>query len=176
MEIYKTFWRRVAALIIDGLVMAPVTGMILFMTWRGMSFGAYLFWTVLSTVVSCAYWIGMHGRYGQTLGKMATGVKVLKMDGQPLTYGVAALRYFPFIFIGLISMVGTLNYLSGLGEITFQSLTGAPKWSQWINHVWMIAQLITVLSNPMRRAIHDFIAGTKVVVIQKMVPPPVAQT
>jgi uncharacterized RDD family membrane protein YckC len=169
MELYKTFWRRVAALIIDGLVMAPITGMILFMTWRGMSFGEYLFWSVLSTVVSCAYWIGMHGRYGQTLGKMAAGVKVLKMNDQPLTYGVAAARYFPFIFVGLVSMVGTFNYLSGLGEITLKTIAEGPRWSQWINHVWMIAQLITVLSNPMRRAIHDFIAGTKVIIVKTQV-------
>jgi uncharacterized RDD family membrane protein YckC len=169
MDLYKTFWRRVAALIIDALVMAPLTGLTLFMMWRGTSFSAYLLLTVLGTLVGCLYWIGMHGRYGQTLGKMAAGIKVFKMDDEPICYGVATMRYLPFIVIGILMTIPMLSYLSDLNQITFQSMTNAPKWGNWINWVWLIAQLITVLSNPMRRAIHDFIAGTKVMIVKKEV-------
>ena len=172
MEIYKTFWRRLGALIIDGLLFVPLTGLTFFLMWRGLGFGTYLVLTLLSTAGYATYFILMHGRSGQTLGKMATGVKVITIDDQPLTYGGAALRYLPFILVGIITALPMFFYLAKAGEVSFQTITQAPRWSNWLNWIWMLAQLITLLTNPMRRAIHDFLAGTKVVVVQRQAVPP----
>jgi uncharacterized RDD family membrane protein YckC len=173
MQNYQTFWRRVAAMAIDAVVLTPVMGLSLFLMWRGMSFTTYCLMRILGTIAGCLYWIGMHGRYGQTLGKMVAGVKVLKMDDQPICYGVAAVRYLPFLVVGLTAAIAMTSFVSGRGLITFNSMQHTPRWPNFVKWVWTLAEVITLASNPMRRAIHDFIAGTKVVVVQKHVPPPV---
>jgi len=67
---------------------------------------------VLLTVVAfvflfiVGYSIWMHGRWGQTLGKMALGMKVVRMDGSPIGYGGAFLRWLGSILSGLILMIG----------------------------------------------------------------------
>ena len=53
-----------------------------------------------------AYSVWMHGKWGQTLGKMALGMQVVKVDGTPLGYGGAFLRWLGSILSGLILMIG----------------------------------------------------------------------
>ena len=52
------------------------------------------------------YSVWMHGKWGQTLGKMALGMQVVKVDGTPLGYGGAFLRWLGSILSGLILMIG----------------------------------------------------------------------
>jgi len=49
--------------------------------------------TVLVTVL---YTLVLHALTGQTLGKLATGVRVVNVDGSPLTFGTALLRYLGY--------------------------------------------------------------------------------
>jgi len=55
-----------------------------------------------------AYYVWMHGRWGQTLGKMALGMKVVRTDGDPLGYGGAFLRWLGSLFSAVILMIGYL--------------------------------------------------------------------
>ncbi len=64
------------------------------------TFVAFLFLFIVG------YSVWMHGKWGQTLGKMALGMKVVRMDGSPLGYGGAFLRWFGSILSGLILMIG----------------------------------------------------------------------
>lgn len=59
---------------------------------------------LLAFVVAYSVW--MHGKWGQTLGKMALGMKVVHVDGSPLGYGGAFLRCLGSILSGLILMIG----------------------------------------------------------------------
>jgi uncharacterized RDD family membrane protein YckC len=59
---------------------------------------------LLAFVVAYSVW--MHGKWGQTLGKMALGMKVVRVDGSSLGYGGAFLRWIGSILSGLILMIG----------------------------------------------------------------------
>jgi uncharacterized RDD family membrane protein YckC len=56
----------------------------------------------------------------------------------------------------------------------------APPWykpAQWGQNVWVWSELIVLLTNRKRRALHDFIAGTVVVhASQDTAPEPAATT
>jgi len=58
------------------------------------------------------YFIALEGTYGQTIGKKATRIKVVKEDGAPITYRAAVIRAFvgvldglPIIIPGLIGCI-----------------------------------------------------------------------
>jgi uncharacterized RDD family membrane protein YckC len=44
--------------------------------------------------------------WGQTLGKMALQIRVVSMDGGPLSFGQAVGRYFAAILSALLLMIG----------------------------------------------------------------------
>jgi uncharacterized RDD family membrane protein YckC len=93
--------RRVVAIIIDGILLCIVGGLISLPSIVAQGGGdgnivsgalgglAGLF----SFVLFLAYYTFMEGYYGQTLGKMALGIKVIREDsGQAPGFGKAAIR------------------------------------------------------------------------------------
>jgi uncharacterized RDD family membrane protein YckC len=100
------WWRRVGAAVVDGfiittvalIIMAPL-GVGFFANRNGSSTGffalvAALFVAMLViAVVALAYAPLMMARTnGQTIGRMATGIRVVRANGQPITLGFAAIR------------------------------------------------------------------------------------
>ncbi len=60
-------------------------------------------------ILSFAYYVFFTGYCGQTPGKMALRIKVIRRDGSPLSYGRAAFREIPAKFIsGIIFGIGYL--------------------------------------------------------------------
>jgi uncharacterized RDD family membrane protein YckC len=57
-------------------------------------------------IFSLAYFIVAWSRSGQTIGKMAVGIKVVGADGQPPSGGRAVLRYIGYIISGLVLALG----------------------------------------------------------------------
>jgi len=62
-------------------------------------------------LVSGAYSIGMIGNSGQTVGMMALNLKVIRTDGRPPDFGVAAIRWIGSIVSGCIIGIGYLFIL-----------------------------------------------------------------
>src|SRR5882724_8565216 len=91
-ERYRTFWLRFWAGLIDALVLLP-TGY--FASWvysiglpSTLNFGYFMF----DSLLGFAYSVSMHGRFGQTLGKMAMRVVVLDKSLGSLSWRQAFLR------------------------------------------------------------------------------------
>ncbi len=109
------FWPRVAALIIDGFVLAIPSGLLMAATL--VLFGVELdlesdeFALAMQlaqlpvSIVQIAYFTLMNGAYGATLGKMALGMRIVRADGTPIGYGVALGR----IVIKLVMQNCTCN-------------------------------------------------------------------
>jgi uncharacterized RDD family membrane protein YckC len=106
-SMYAGFWRRVAAAILDGLIVGAVTAPFSI----GMSSGNRYSATAssISTVVSWLYSALMESSAKQaTLGKMALGIRVTDLDGNRITFGKATGRYFAKILSALILGIGFL--------------------------------------------------------------------
>lgn len=114
------------------------------------------------------YSICLHGWFGQTIGKMITRVKVVdaRTEGR-ISFRHAFLRdCVPVVVLVPLatyelyqllmgSAVGDLTAVSD--ELTFRECTRIAIF------LWTSAEIITMLTNRKRRAIHDYIAGTAVV-------------
>jgi uncharacterized RDD family membrane protein YckC len=166
MKIYETFWRRVGARLIDAVVLCPLTIVSFVALARGMALSTYVTLSLFTALLTGAYSVFMTARYGQTLGKMATGVKIIRLDGTPIALKDALYRVLPECFIGIGIFLFTIVVLSDESVISMAQIAPLSPWISGFNWVWIIAQLITVGSNQRRRAIHDYVADTQVVVIK----------
>jgi uncharacterized RDD family membrane protein YckC len=162
-ERYNTFWPRFWAGWIDAAVWIPLIFVDLWVEANIHSHVLLALWLVVNTLSFDIYSVAMHAKYGQTLGKMALGVKVLDVSEGRLSLRQALLRDSVPIALGLVMIVDDLPRI----------LAGAPLdnegfglWMQvgaYGSVLWFAAELITMLTNSKRRALHDFIAGSVVV-------------
>jgi uncharacterized RDD family membrane protein YckC len=121
---YAGFWRRFAALVIDEMFIAIVmvgaeavlsailganSGLRLSI-FGGKQLGAvYALKFMGSTLIHWLYWAGLESSaYQATLGKMALGLIVTDLKGEPLGFGRATGRYFGKIISALLLGIGFL--------------------------------------------------------------------
>jgi len=161
---YKTFWPRLGAAFLDSAALAPLLWFDKFL-WNFTDSSILLFlWVLIYQVISLAYSIGFLYLFGQTPGKMATGVLILDNNDQKLTLNQAILRNIvPVIVAPIFILLVTSNLLAG--QLANRGL-GDARFLMWffaIAVAWGVLEFITMLFNSKRRAIHDWIAGTVVV-------------
>jgi uncharacterized RDD family membrane protein YckC len=164
---YKTFSPRVVAAFLDGLIIVIPLSLINYWIWsnvQNISSAVLLVWFVVSSFTYVTYSVLMHGFFGQTLGKMNVKVKVLDISENKLSMWQALLRdSVPIIIVTLMVFLEAPYVLQKIkpyeqegSRTTFMVLSD-------INFIWFIAEVVTMLMNNKRRAIHDFIAKSVVV-------------
>ncbi|MGC3991485.1 MAG: RDD family protein [Chthoniobacteraceae bacterium] len=126
--VYGGFWIRFAAKILDGIIMWIVNMAIMFIV--GILIGVVvgvshagqqasgsvnsiqLLIGIITLLVELAVGIGyvvfFVGKYGATPGKMACGLKIIRPDGSPLTYGRAFIRWLAELINGFTIGIGYL--------------------------------------------------------------------
>ncbi len=164
------FWVRGAALIVDGLVLGAVlVPFVLFimlptLVAGGMTrpdpayfmavFGGY---AVVALAVQWGYTVWMHGKWGQTLGKMATGVKVVKANSEPIGYGRAFGRLLvplPLVFVVQFNyLIPSPAFVKGVVSV--------------VSYIALAANYVTAGLRTDKRAIHDLVAGTRVMKVRR---------
>jgi uncharacterized RDD family membrane protein YckC len=154
--------------IIDGLVFLPlpiILGIFIDTSDKWMFLGGELFYNVCWMV----YYVVGHGKYGQTLGKKMMGIKVFNLDERTVIgYKKAFLRESVWLLVTLtgiiILLIKTQNDPSN-AEDNFNSYDNLVMIA---SSSWFLLELITMLSNTKRRAIHDYIAGSVVVDLKEL--------
>jgi uncharacterized RDD family membrane protein YckC len=161
---YQTFWPRFWARCIDCLVFVPLYFVDAWVQGMATAPVVLAMWFALNAFSADAYGVLMHARYGQTLGKMLMGVKVLDLSEAKLSFRQAVLRDVVPIVFSLIAVANGLpRIFAGLEPY---AETSDFSWNDKIylfgSLVWFAAEFATMLTNAKRRAIHDFIAGSVV--------------
>lgn len=112
--------RRIVAALLDLLVLTVVASLLAVVFGGASAGGGEIGFqlsgapALLMFVVGFGYYIVLEGMRGQTLGKMALGIKVLRADGGPAGWGAVVGRNllrivdgFFFYLVGLIVMLAT---------------------------------------------------------------------
>ena len=87
---YAGFWIRLAAAIIDGVIIMAISFILALFNLGAMGSWILLSWSWI--LLSWLYYWLFTGLKGQTLGKMAVGIKVVDEHGNMPGLGVAAMR------------------------------------------------------------------------------------
>ena len=148
------WWRRAGALVIDSIIIG-IGALILLLIFGGVfSVGFFagdtagaiavvvglLLATISIAIVALLYapWL-MARTNGQTLGRMATGIRVVRAGGEPMTFGFAMVREV---------LIKALLF-GFLGSLTFG--------------IVQLADFLWPLWDEENRALHDMIVDTRVV-------------
>ena len=171
---YAGFWPRLGSLLLDLAIPFSLGALGLRGELNYRLFDVY-FW-LPNVLFGLFYSVYLVKRFGGTPGKLIMGIRIRKLDGGPVSYREALIRYLPdFVFSLAISValivpllhMSDAEYLSLSFQNRYQRLTVlAPSWyktAQIAQNIWVWGELIVLLTNRKRRALHDFIAGTVVV-------------
>jgi uncharacterized RDD family membrane protein YckC len=172
-RVYAGFWKRFCAGFVDCLIMmVPV---ILFL-WLGEFGRAIMFICVIpSTAMYFVYSIYFNAKYGGTLGKLAVDIRVTKPDGSRIGWSEAWKRSAVDIGFAAVMVCGQMwaivcmdNWDAAKGFVERQQFIDAqlPAWYTTVNvlqQVWIWSEVVVLLFNVRKRALHDFIAGTVVI-------------
>jgi uncharacterized RDD family membrane protein YckC len=155
-HVLSGWWPRVGALIIDGLIvgaaalvlMVALTAPFSIGFFAGDAFGfvalvvGLLIAIVCVSIAALLYAPAMMARTnGRTVGRMATGIRVVRADGKPIDFGFAMLREVAvkaLLFGFLATVTGGLSFLADA------------LWPLWDEE---------------NRALHDFVVNTRTIVV-----------
>ncbi len=168
---YSTFGPRFWVGAVDSCVLWPVSFIAAVILTSDVSSALAAAVLVVQSLAWLAYTVAMHALRGQTVGKMVTKVRVVDNQTEAsISWRQAFLRESIPIVLGLGSLVWQVLHLldgswdygtplaseSAMGAGTFWLLASLPM-------LWFVVEVLTMLTNKKRRALHDFIAGTVVV-------------
>lgn len=172
---YATFWPRFWAGWIDSLIFLPVFYACRFAFSHSDSIFLRAIVYLIESSAFLVYQIWMHGKYGQTLGKMACRVVVLDVSERRLSMRQAVLRdIFGVILLPVNLITDIPVILQGLDPLQKDQATALTWIVVNFLFAWWVTELITMLTNAKRRALHDFIAGSVVVRMARTALPAVA--
>jgi len=160
---YDTFWGRFFAVWVDGVVLFVFayvvnTLMSVASAWMKSPIDTLMLFDVY------VYSVVLHSIYGQTIGKYFLGVKVVDFKSEsPIGFKQAFLRDSVPIALSLLAVIILPNFESVLAESSVSSLPLSFQAILWVSVLWSVLEIVTMLMNDKRRALHDFIAGTVVV-------------
>ena len=169
-----SFWRRLGAALIDFVVcLLAIYGI----GWLcSTSRLTALLLIVPLGVSTLAYYVVMHAKLGQTLGKYICRVRVVRLSADPIGWRESLLRSSVDILFSFNWFLAVPPAVAALGAEAFvgQGWGGIYRLIQptfpshfeaiaLVAGVWAWSEFAVMLTNRRRRAIHDFIAGTVVV-------------
>jgi uncharacterized RDD family membrane protein YckC len=123
-------------------------------------------WGVVFYSCDPVYSVWLHARYGMTVGKRYMGVVVLDVSEQRLpSFQQALLRDIVTVVSQAILLANFIRVVlnSGYSEHIDKQMGWFGDALSWAGLGWFLLELVTMLSNNKRRALHDLIAGTVVV-------------
>jgi uncharacterized RDD family membrane protein YckC len=172
--IYAGFWARVLASLVDKVLITGAAQ--LFLLVRTYSLAGFSLVTLAGFLFYRFYHIGCVALWGQTPGKMAAKIKIVKVDGSPAVLWNAFLRNSVETTLVTIVLVFELvaatkvmpaEYaaadLAQKKELIEAFIPKSASYVSWANQAFFLSEFVVLFLNKKKRAIHDFIAGTVVV-------------
>lgn len=166
---YAAFWPRVGAVLMDGLILAPVTFGITYLNITSWKSPIVL---ILITLLSVAYKPFMEFRYGATLGKMALKFQVVNLKFGRADLSEILIRNVFHIVPSLITLFFTVNIYQSEAFRTISSYSGYSSLISTygllqavnlISGLIILVDVIVLLADKYNRSLHDKLAGTLVV-------------
>ncbi len=177
MTVYASRRRRVAALLIDSIILAPNLVLLLliflYLPTLFVVAGLYL------CMVPAIYWSVMTVRSGQTLGARWMGLKVIRTNGELLSYRAVFLREIAtasnslLIWLQGLYLIGLMRRLKlpdwGLQkafDLSYDFPNSSLDFANETLNCFALMSLAYTFLNKKKRTLEDFVAGSVVVVVE----------
>jgi uncharacterized RDD family membrane protein YckC len=172
--IYAGFLPRVFSSVVDkGVIWSAAH---LFLLVRNFSLTGFWGVTIFGFLFYRFYHIGCVALWGQTPGKMAAKIKVVRVNGSAATLGNAFLRNSVETLLTLVVLVLEMKAVTMVSTVEFAATDFAKRaalmdsfvpeiavYIAWATQAFVLSEFVILFLNKKKRAIHDFIAGTVVI-------------
>jgi uncharacterized RDD family membrane protein YckC len=172
--LYAGFAPRLGSLLLDFLFVLPIVGLNFWLNSFGL--GAHIFSALFNLLFFTFYHVFLVAKYGGTPGKLVVGIKVVKLNFEPVGIREAALRYsveFGLLILSNAMLIYALTQADVAYYISLPWIERAKYLTSFYptlqiiymfaSNIWVWGELIVLLTNEKKRAVHDFIAGTVIV-------------
>ena len=149
---YKTFWPRFWAGFMDGIALMFISGVIYLLVPNAGFFKGFRAELLVGTPT--LYFTICHWRWGQTWGKKLNAIVVLDVSEKKLLSFPQSLSREIAGWLEMLNLM--FPFIGRLFPLLSMFLT-------WLATLWFPLEVITMLSNKKRRALHDFLARSVVV-------------
>jgi uncharacterized RDD family membrane protein YckC len=167
---YGGFWSRFGALLLDGLILAPISFGITYFNITSWKSSLLLF---LISVIAIAYKPFMEFTYGATLGKMVLKLRVTNTNLEKANLAEILLRNVFHIVPQLVTLLLSIGMIynnpdfeavDGWGDYTvFISQFSLLQYINLANGLITIVDAIMLATDEQKRSLHDRIGGTLVI-------------
>lgn len=172
--VYAGFWLRLAAFMIDYLILLPLSFALIYLSHRYRLFSFYFF--IPGVLFHLWFEAFLVYRYGGTPGKLLLKIRIAMADGSRVTRRAALLRYSVYFVLSTLSAIGALLAILHIPEVEYyrldyleqgtQLLKQAPVWCQPVSmllNIWIWSEFVSLWFNRQRQALQDLMAGTVVI-------------
>ncbi len=172
--VYAGFWKRFGAACIDFFVFLPLLVTHHFVMRQSISLA--IICVIIFYNIRWLYEVYFNYRYGATIGKIAVGIKITFPNGSKIGLKQVFLRSSVSIAIVMSMLIAYLYGISQIDSTHFYTIKGLeriiyirslfPAWYSFFESsldFWYWGELVVLLFNKRKRAIHDYIAGTVVI-------------
>ena len=173
-RVYAGFWPRFCAGFVDAFVLLPLAYLLIWLESFDKNIAILL--VIPSTAMFAMYHVYFNVRFGGTLGKLAVGIRVAKPDGTKIGWPEAWKRSSVDIGFALLMLCVEVWALTQVNGEQYSTTAFAkrmhllqsyyPSWFYIVTiaqNVWIWSEVVVLLFNKRKRALHDFIAGTVVI-------------
>jgi uncharacterized RDD family membrane protein YckC len=173
-RVYAGFWKRFCAGVADTLVLMPLGG--LFVWLEGFDRTLAIVIMVPASILFSMYNVFFNARFGGTLGKLAVGIRITKPDGSRIGWPEAWKRSAVDLAFAALILVVQVWAIAHVDPSLYKSLKWIertallqehiPSWYSTVTalqNIWIWSEMLVLLFNKRKRALHDFIAGTIVI-------------
>lgn len=156
--------------------MAPIVYIYLFVRLQASDINFAIGITIICSFVFAMYNVFFNAHFGGSPGKLALGIRITKPDGSYIGWGEAWKRssvdlvYTTLILycnvFALVQVEADQYSALGFSDRSRLLQTYYPPWfsvADVLEQVWFWSELVVLLFNKRKRAIHDLIAGTVVI-------------
>ena len=174
-RVYAGFWRRFCAIWVDAFIVMPLGFFLFWLEGFDKTFAIVIM--IPSVALFSMYHVYFNARYGGSPGKLAVGIRVTRPNGSKIGWTEAIARSAVDIVFALVTLCLQVWALTRISGVDYSNATGIfeqarliqshrPSWFpilRILQQVWIWSELIVLLLNTRKRALHDFIAGTIVI-------------
>jgi uncharacterized RDD family membrane protein YckC len=171
---YVGFWKRVLAALVDaaiGFALMPVTIPLMNFCFERKTIIPELIYSIVWTII----WMWLIVRFGATPGKLVIKARIIRNDGKYLNWGRAFLRMLiPCLIMSINSYLMLwmsittcppeihINSFMEMGRVMNEYGRPFSTIGNFLSIIIYI-DILVILFNKKKRAIHDFVAGSYVV-------------
>jgi len=168
--VYATFWQRVGASFLDGLILSPIS---IGLTFYSLIYLKSFVLGLLPSLITLLYKVWMEQHYGATLGKQIVGIRVADYSFQNINFPQSFTRNYFYLFsliLALFQHIDMYSIEAFQSADTFFKIVEVQKSQSpllsGVNTTFSMLFLIDclfVLNDDQKRTFHDRWARTIVI-------------